>query len=77
MVAGSIDQEMVERNVLHRFKQYKKRDGDTGATRKRGAFSEAEVRAILNTAHGMERPIDRPTRTRGTTPRGSARVARV
>jgi integrase len=53
----ALDQELVERNVLHRFKQYKKRDGDTGATRKRGAFSETEVRAILNTAHGMERPF--------------------
>lgn len=51
------DRELIERNPLHRFKPYKKSKGDTGATRNRGAYSEAEVRALLNTAHGMERPF--------------------
>ncbi len=53
----ALDRELIERNPLHRYKPYKKSAGDTGSTRKRGAFSEAEVRAILAAAHGMERPF--------------------
>jgi integrase len=53
----ALDRELVERNVLHRFKAYKKSKDDTGTTRNRGAYNESEVRALLNAAHGRERPF--------------------
>ena len=51
----ALERELVERNVLHRFKAYKKAKDDAGATRKRGAYNEVEVLSLLNAAHGMER----------------------
>jgi integrase len=45
----------VEKNPLHRFPKYKRKAGER--TVNRGAFSEAEVRAILNAARPRERAL--------------------
>jgi integrase len=54
----ALDQELVERNVLTRFRPYQRDRNDTSERRvQRGAFSEAEVRQLLAVARPYERAL--------------------
>lgn len=54
----ALDQELIERNVLARFRPYERDRNDTSERRvKRGAFSEAEVRQLLGAARPYERAL--------------------
>jgi integrase len=54
----ALDQELIERNVLARFRRFERDRNDTSERRvKRGAFSEAEVRQLLGVARPYERAL--------------------
>jgi integrase len=54
MLNYGLDREMVERNVLSRFRQF---EGRGEKIRKRGCFTEDEVRALLAAARAHERAL--------------------
>jgi hypothetical protein len=47
--------EVVDRNVMMRFKQYEQTLGSTGRRVRRGAYAEEEVRSLLGAARPLER----------------------
>jgi integrase len=49
--------EVVDRNVMMRFKQYEQTLGSTGRKVRRGAYTEEEVRSLLGTARPLERAL--------------------
>jgi integrase len=49
--------EVLDRNILMRFKQYERSDGSADRQVRRGAFSEAEVQALLDKARPHERAL--------------------
>jgi len=51
----ALERELVERNLLQRFRPYPASQGERGVAR--GAFSEAEVRAIIAAAEPGERAL--------------------
>jgi integrase len=54
---GVVDLEVLERNVLLRFKQYERTETSPGRRVNRAAFSEDEVRALLAAARPHERAL--------------------
>ena len=52
-----VDLEVLDRNVMLRFKQYERTDASPGKRVVRGAFSEEEVRALLAAARPHERAL--------------------
>jgi integrase len=54
---GVVDLEVLERNVLLRFKQYERTETSPGRRVNRAAFSEDEVRALLSAARPHERAL--------------------
>jgi integrase len=54
---GVVDLEVLERNVLLRFKQYERTEASPGRRVNRAAFSEDEVRALLSAARPHERAL--------------------
>lgn len=54
---GVVDLEVLERNVLLRFKQYERTASSPGRRVSRAAFSEDEVRALLSAARPHERAL--------------------
>jgi integrase len=54
----ALDQELVERNVLARFRRYQRDQNDKSQRRvQRGAFSEPEIRQLLSAARPNERAL--------------------
>ena len=51
------DLEVLERNIMLRFKQYEATEGSKGRRVNRGAFAEGEVQALLSTARPHERAL--------------------
>lgn len=54
---GVTDLEVLDRNVLARFKPYERSDASPGRRVSRGAFSEDEVRALIGAARPHERAL--------------------
>jgi len=54
---GVVDLEVIERNVLLRFKQYERTDASPGQRVNRAAFTEDEVQRLLSTARPHERAL--------------------
>ena len=54
---GVADLEVIDRNVMLRFKQYERTESSPGRRVARDAFSEAEVQAILEAARPHERAL--------------------
>lgn len=54
---GVVDLEVIERNVLLRFKQYERTDASPGKRVNRAAFAEAEVQQLLASARPHERAL--------------------
>jgi integrase len=54
---GVVDLEVIERNVLLRFKQYERSEGGPGKRVARAAFTEDEVRRLLAAARPHERAL--------------------
>lgn len=52
-----VDLEVLERNVMLRFKQYERTEASPGRRVNRAAFSEDEVRALLSAARPHERAL--------------------
>jgi integrase len=57
MMFFALERELIERNPLLRFHKYERTATDTGRQVNRDAFSEAEVRALLASCQGFERPF--------------------
>jgi integrase len=53
----ALERELVERNVMQRFRPYQRTATDTGRQVSRDAYSEAEVRALFSAARDHERPF--------------------
>jgi integrase len=51
------DLEVLERNIMLRFKQYQTTEGNASRRTNRGAFAEAEVQALLSAARPHERAL--------------------
>jgi integrase len=49
--------ELLDRNIMMRFKQYERAPAGTGRRVNRGAFTEAEVQALLSAARPRERAL--------------------
>ena len=49
--------EVLERNVMLRFKQYQREEGSADRRVKRDAFTEAKVRALLGAGRPQERAL--------------------
>jgi integrase len=54
---GVVDLEVIERNVLLRFKQYERADASPGRRVNRAAFTEDEVQQLLGAARPHERAL--------------------
>ena len=54
---GVVDLEVIERNVMLRFKQYERTDASPGQRVNRAAFTEDEAQRLLGAARAHERPL--------------------
>jgi integrase len=54
---GVVDLEVIDRNVLLRFKQYERSDASPGPRVNRAAFTEKEVQQLLGAARPQERAL--------------------